>query len=123
MDNSSISTSANNPVRNNINESDLKLPSIKMFSSEEINSKPILSSDFGRIGEKDHFALNPYQHTLDFNNRGNMNTKMVARKPMMTAREKQQQKAALNKKNSQEKRQESKSAKTLPAIFFIIFLN
>lgn len=94
-----------------------------MFSEDPTLPKPIIPNEFSRKGERDHFGLNPYQQTLDFNNRAPMNAKMIPRKPMMTAREKQQQKAALNKKKkSQEKRQESKAAKTLSAILlsFII---
>lgn len=121
MDNSA-SLGANNAIRNVTNESDLKLPSIKMFTEEP--NFPVKPNDFVKKGERDHFALNPYQHNLDFNNRMNNSKAAVARKPpLLSAREKQQQKAALNKKKkSQEKRQESKAAKTLSAILlsFII---
>jgi len=128
MENSSSGNSGgnNNAIRNIPNDSgDLKLPSIKMFTEEPtLPIKPILPNDFARKGERDHFALNPYQHNLDYNSRVNNAKAAVARKPpLLSAREKQQQKAALNKKKkSQEKRQESKAAKTLSAILlsFII---
>lgn len=105
-----------------------KLPSIKMYPED-------ISSNLSRIvmtkggaesfgggtlkkGEKDPFALNmPPHSSYEFNNRLPMNAKIIPRKAVLTAREKQQQKAALNKKKkAQDKRQESKAAKTLSAI-------
>lgn len=107
-----------------------KLPSIKMYPEDITNLSRIVMTKSGtgsdvdsyagtlKKGEKDPFALNmPPHSSYEFNNRLPMNAKIIPRKPPLTAREKQQQKAALNKKKkAQDKRQESKAAKTLSAI-------
>lgn len=104
-----------------------KLPSIKMYPEDITNltgigiTKASEVVSFGgtlKKGEKDPFAINMPPHTsYDFNNRLPMNAKIIPRKAVLTAREKQQQKAALHKKKkAQDKRQESKAAKTLSAI-------
>lgn len=118
------SMTGNETARNSSNiEADLKLPSIKMFAEDPTLPKMNEFSTLKR-GDKDHFGVNPMQHSFEYNNqRIPMNAKIVPKKKELTAREKQQQKAALNKKKkSQEKRQESKAAKTLSAILlsFII---
>lgn len=108
-----------------------KLPSIKMYPEDITNLSRIVMTKGGvgsdvdsfgggtlKKGEKDPFALNMPPHTsYEFNNRLPMNAKIIPRKAVLTAREKQQQKAALHKKKkAQDKRQESKAAKTLSAI-------
>lgn len=114
---------------------DVKLPSIRMYPEDVPTnlSRIVMSKSSGggsdidsfsggtlKRGEKDPFNLNIASHSsYEFNNRQlPMNAKIIAtRKTVMTAREKQQQKAALNKKKkAQDKRQESKAAKTLSAI-------
>lgn len=121
----------NDNARDNVGDS--KLPSIRMYPEDVSSnlSRIVMSKSSGggsdidsftggtlRKGEKDPFALNMPPHTsYEFNNRLPMNAKIIPRKAVLTAREKQQQKAALNKKKkAQDKRQESKAAKTLSAI-------
>lgn len=97
------------------------LSRIVMSKSSDIDS---FTGGTLRKGEKDPFALNMPPHTsYEFNNRLPMNAKIIPRKAVLTAKERQQQKAALHKKKkAQDKRQESKAAKTLSAILlsFII---
>lgn len=113
---------------------DVKLPSIRMYPEDVSTnnlSRIVMSKSSGggsdidsfsggtlKRGEKDPFALNmPPHSSYEFNNRLPMNAKIIPRKTVLTAREKQQQKAAMNKKKkAQDKRQESKAAKTLSAI-------
>ena len=105
-----------------------KVPSIKMFA-EDSNSLPkVLMTkeelNFGAGGlksetETDHFAIRSPHQQYEFNNRIPMNAKIVPKKNMPTAREKQQQKQAYaKKKKTQEKRQETKAAKTLSGKLF-----
>lgn len=123
----------NHPNENARENDRVVKPSIKMYPEDVPSnlSRIVMSKSSGggsdidsfsggtlRKGEKDPFALNmPPHSSYEFNNRLPMNAKIIPRKPPLTAREKQQQKAALNKKKkAQDKRQESKAAKTLSAI-------
>lgn len=114
-------------------EKDTKLPSIKMFPEETqipkimMTKQEDLSGVYSTLkkGEKDAFAIGmnmPHKHPYELN-RLPLNAKVVPlKKKPLTHREKQQKVATAKKRKTQEKRQETKAAKTLSAILlsFII---